>query len=204
MAKKAKISMAKSALIIVDVQNDFCPGGSLAVPFGDEVVVPLNDMTVYALDDWDNWDIFASRDWHPAVTNHFKDYGGMWPTHCVARTNGAEFHPNLFIAAAQVVSKGTEKDENAYSAFQGNFSSSETLEGYLKRVKIKALYIGGLATDYCVKETVLDALKLGFKVFLLEDAIRAVNIKPTDGADAIEEMKKAGAVITSVKEVLGR
>ena len=109
--------MRKRALILVDVQNDFCPGGSLAVPNGDEVVWPLNEMIAYALKN--DWLIIASRDWHPAVTKHFKDYGGIWPIHCVQNTHGAEFHRNLLISSDTIISKATQADEDGYSAFEG-------------------------------------------------------------------------------------
>ena len=215
MAKTKKIE-EKSALLIVDVQNDFCPGGTLAVPCGDEVVEPLNKIIDYFFEN--DLLIVASRDWHPHKTSHFKDFGGVWPIHCVKNTKGAEFHPNLQRPGRiTIVSKGMAMNENAYSAFDGtnlvigpNEFNIELAE-YMLGLDIKTLYIGGLATDYCVKHTVLDALKLGFKVYLLEDACRAVNIKPTDGADAIVEMKAAGKkagkskfVLTSVKEVLGK
>lgn len=214
MAKKAKkVSVAKSALIIVDVQNDFCPGGKLAVPYGNEVIAPLNLMSEHMRKH--NLGIWASLDWHPRKTNHFAKFnadGKGWPVHCVKNTKGADFHPDLDVRETIFVWKGTKKDEDAYSAFQGMTNIGfrtfgRLLEKSLQNHKVKSLYIGGLATDYCVKATVLDALKLGFKVYLLEDACRAVNIKPTDGADAIAEMENAGGdnfVLTSVKEVLGR
>ncbi|MDO8523324.1 MAG: isochorismatase family protein [bacterium] len=220
MAKKAKkVDLTKSALIIVDVQNDFCPGGSLAVPHGDEVVAPLNQMIgLFAKNDCP---VFASRDWHPTNTKHFAAFGGKWPSHCVKHTVGADFHKDLELRLNTfVVSKGMSEneDEKSYSAFGGvaiepvyDLGWAEII-GYfprnlLKDMNIKNLFVGGLATDYCVKATVLDALKLGFKVYLLEDACRAVNIKPTDGADAIAEMKKIGKenfVLTSAREVLGK
>ncbi len=198
----------KSALIVVDVQNDFCPGGSLAVPYGDEVVALLNLMVEHARKR--NMGIWASLEWHPRKTSHFAKFnldGRGWPVHCVKGTIGADFHPDLDFAGSIIVWKGTKKDEDAYSAFQGmtniGFGTrGRSLEKSLKNYGVNALYIGGLATDYCVEATALDALKLGFKVYLLEDACRAVNIKPDDGKKAIEEMKKAGAIITSVKEVL--
>lgn len=213
--KTKKISLAKSALIVVDVQNDFCPGGSLAVPDGDKVIEPLNRMIRRFRNDGKL--IIATRDWHPKKTNHFKDFGGLWPKHCMRGTFGARLHQDLdidvYADSTIIVSKGMGENENAYSGFDGfEITGWHTpMPKLLKENKIKTLYIGGLATDYCVKATVLDALKLGFKVYLLEDACRAVNIKPTDGAGAIKEMKAAGKkagkgkfVITTTKEALGK
>ena len=220
MAKKTKkTSLAKSALIIVDVQNDFCPGGSLAVPHGNDVIAPLNRLMKKFREN-DSL-IVATRDWHQEKTTHFE----KWPSHCVRYTDGAKFHKNLELPIeAGIASKGFRKNEDAYSGFEGfvvthhddpdgswHEERPETLENFLKKYhKIKTLYIGGLATDYCVKATVIDALRLGFKVFLLEDAVRAVNIKPDDGAEAIAEMQKVGEkagknrfVLISTKEVLG-
>ena len=208
MTRKMKdINSFKSALIIVDVQNDFCPGGALPVPDGDRVVEPINRMI----------DLFAvrkqpivySEDCHPKKTRHFKKYGGIWPVHCVKGTHGAKLNQNLKLLG-RTVYKGTSDADDGYSAFEGvepgmGHGSCDTfLATILEEKKVNTVFIGGLATDYCVKATVLDALKLGFEVYLLEDACRAVNIKPNDGKKAIAEMKKAGAVITSVKEVLGR
>ena len=150
--------------------------------------------------------IFATSDWHPERTKHFAAYGGKWPPHCVKNTTGAKFHKDLDVDSAEIFFKGMGEyeDEKSYSGFGGTNFAGRSLDSLLNSEDVQKLYIGGLATDYCVKATVLDALKLGFKVYLLEDACRAVNIKPDDGKKAIAEMKKAGAVITSVKEVLGR
>jgi nicotinamidase/pyrazinamidase len=184
---------AKDALIIVDVQNDFCPGGALAVSGGDEVVPVLNRaierFTKAGLP------IFATRDWHPEKTNHFKAYGGIWPVHCVQGTRGAEFHAGLELGKdTVVVSAGMVPDEDGYSGFQARDPSGARLAELLQRKGVERIIVGGLATDYCVKHTVLDGLKEGFKVLLLADAIRAVNLKPHDGELAIAEMIRAGAV----------
>ena len=201
--KEKRVDLAKSALIIVDVQNDFCPGGALPVPDGDKVVEPLNKMIAHARKM--GWPIIASRDWHPKQTTHFVTGGCIWPVHCVAGTKGAEFHSELdIIADGVIISKGMGSAENAYSAFEGKTAVNLSLGYFLTKMELDKVFIGGLATDYCVKATVLDALKLGFKVYLLKDACRAVNIKPNDGKKAIAEMKKIGAIITTVKEVLGR
>ncbi len=195
--------MAKAALLIVDVQNDFCPGGSLAVPNGDEVVEPLNIMIERALKE--GWSVIASRDWHPRETRHFIEFGGKWPAHCIQNTPGAKFHPGLKLPPQTIiVSKGTG-DEDAYSAFDGDTPASVTgavtceqipLEEVLLRLDVKKLFVGGLATDYCVKATVLDALRLGYKAYVLYHACRAVNINPDDGRKALYEMLEAGAVIS--------
>jgi nicotinamidase/pyrazinamidase len=180
----------KRALIVVDVQNDFCPGGSLAVAKGDEVVAPLNRLIKDFLERGEP--VFKSRDWHTLTTKHFADYGGTWPVHCVQNTQGAEFHPGLLDDIhIRVISKGLG-DEDSYSAFDGT-----DLALQLRRLGIEELWIGGLATDYCVKNTVLDALKEGFHVKALADAMRAVELKPGDGERAIEEMRSAGAEVVS-------
>jgi nicotinamidase/pyrazinamidase len=184
---------AKDALIIVDVQNDFCPGGALAVKGGDEVVPVLNRVIERFGDA--GLPIFATRDWHPEKTSHFSTYGGLWPVHCVQGTRGAEFHANLALDDDIVVaSKGMAPDEDSYSGFQARDPSGARLAELLRRKAIERIIVGGLATDYCVKHTVLDGLKEGFKVLLLADAIRAVNLKPHDGELAIAEMVGAGAV----------
>ncbi len=178
------------ALIVVDVQKDFCPGGALAVERGDEVVAPLNRLIGEFLERGEP--VYKSRDWHPARTKHFADYGGTWPVHCVAGTPGAEFHEDLLDdPRVRVVSKGLG-DEDSYSAFDGT-----TLAEALRREGVREVWVGGLATDYCVKNTVLDALREGFRVRALSDAMRAVNLKPDDGRRAIEEMRAAGASVVS-------
>ena len=178
----------KRALIVVDVQNDFCPGGALAVPHGDEVIAPLNQLIEAFLERGEP--VFKSRDWHPAKTKHFAAYGGTWPVHCVQETKGAEFHPNLLDDIhIRVVSKGLG-DEDCYSAFD-----ETDLALQLQGLGVEEVWVGGLATDYCVKNTVLDALKQGFKVKAITDAMRAVDLQPGDGERAIEEMSNAGAEI---------
>ncbi|HEV8203233.1 MAG TPA: nicotinamidase [Pyrinomonadaceae bacterium] len=180
----------KRALIVVDVQNDFCPGGTLAVSHGDEVVEPLNQAIDEFLDRGEP--VYKSRDWHPPTTKHFANYGGVWPVHCVQNTKGAEFHPGLRDdPRITVISKGLG-DTNCYSAFD-----ETDLLDQLRRQNVEEVVVGGLATDYCVKSTVLDALKNGFKVKALENAMRAVDVQPGDGERAIEEMRNAGAQIVS-------
>ena len=183
-----------SALVIVDVQNDFCPGGSLAVAGGDEVVPVLNAYAeafakAGAL-------VVADRDYHPGRTTHFVQFGGAWPAHCVQGTYGAAYHPRLVLPPGTVhVVKGMGAEEDAYSVFQGRDTSGTSFAALLAAHGIRKLYVGGLATDYCVKHTVLDARKAGLDVVVLADAVRAVDVQPGDGDRAIEEMRAAGAVI---------
>ncbi|HEY2963174.1 MAG TPA: bifunctional nicotinamidase/pyrazinamidase [Pyrinomonadaceae bacterium] len=188
------MSNTRQALIVVDVQNDFCPGGTLAVPHGDEVVAPLNQLIDEFLERGDP--VFKSRDWHPPTTKHFAAYGGTWPVHCVQNTKGAEFHPALRDdARIKVISKGLG-DTDCYSAFDETDLASQ-----LHQQDVKEVVVGGLATDYCVKNTVIDAIHKGFKVKAVEDAMRAVELQPGDGEKAIEEMRAAGAEIVSTDSV---
>jgi nicotinamidase/pyrazinamidase len=181
-------NQSKRALIVVDVQNDFCPGGSLAVAHGDEVVAPLNKLIAEFLERGEP--VFKTRDWHAPQTKHFADYGGTWPVHCVQQTTGAEFHPDLLDDLhIRVISKGLG-DEDCYSGFDGT-----DLALQLRRLGVEEVWVGGLATDYCVKNTVLDALKEGFQVKALKDAMRPVELQPGDGDRALEEMRAAGAEI---------
>jgi nicotinamidase/pyrazinamidase len=178
----------KRALIVVDVQNDFCPGGALAVANGDQVVAPLNGLMEEFLSR--DEPVFKSRDWHPAQTKHFAAQGGTWPVHCVQETHGAEFHPELLDdPRITIVSKGTG-DEDTYSAFD-----ETELATRLREQGVEEVWVGGLATDYCVKNTVLDALREGFKVKALANAMRPVELQPGDGERAIEEMRQKGAEI---------
>lgn len=175
------------ALIIVDVQRDFLPDGALAVPDGDAVVAPLNDYV--AAFDARRLPVFATRDWHPRNHCSFRDRGGPWPPHCIAGSEGARFAPRLKLPeSAGIVSKATAPDKDAYSGFEGT-DLAERLRG----LGVKRVFVGGLATDYCVLNTVGDALKLGFDVMLLSDAIRAVDVQPGDGERAQQQMIGAGA-----------
>ena len=195
----ANVTALRKALIVVDVQNDFCPGGALAVQGGDEIVAPINKMIELAINTGAT--VIATRDWHPAKTNHFKDFGGLWPAHCVQGTIGAEFHPDLdFKDREVVVSKGVGNGEDAYSGFDGKVGD-RGLQTLLEEWGVDTVYVVGLATDYCVKATALDAIKHGFKTFLIDDCCRAVNINPDDGDNAIWEMVKAGATIIDSNKV---
>lgn len=185
-------TQSKQALIVVDVQNDFCPGGALAVAEGDEVVAPLNELIDEFLERGDP--VYKSRDWHPPKTKHFEAYGGTWPFHCVQNTKGAEFHPQLRDdPRIRVISKGIG-DTDCYSAFDETDLASQ-----LHEQGVEELVVGGLATDYCVKATVLAGLNEGFKVKALKNAMRAVDLKPGDGERAIQEMKAAGAQIVTTE-----
>ena len=178
---------AGDALIAVDVQNDFLPGGSLAVPEGDAVVPALN--RYLAAFGARALPVFATRDWHPAKHCSFKARGGIWPPHCVAATRGAEFAGGLALPpAAVIISKAATPEADAYSGFAGTGLAARRRAGGVTR-----LFIGGLATDYCVLNTVRDALAADFDVLLLADAIRAVDVNPGDGARALGEMQQLGA-----------
>jgi len=180
------------ALLVVDIQNDFCPQGALDVPEGDKVVPILNKYIKFFSKK--KLPIFASRDWHPKKTVHFNEFGGVWPAHCVQGTKGAQFHPKLKLSKkAIILSKGMNSKEDSYSAFQAENADGISFLNLLKIFKIEEIYIGGLATDYCVKFTTLDALKKGFKVRVLMDAIKGVNLKPDDSIRAIKLMLKKGA-----------
>ena len=186
----------KKALLHVDIQNDFCPGGSLAVIEGDMVVQPANELTRRF--ESMGLPVFFTRDWHPVNHSSFKDNGGDWPPHCVADTQGAAFHTDLYRPdSAVIISKATEAGSDAYSGFEGT-----DLADRLKALGVTGIVVTGLATDYCVKNTVLDGLKHGFSVEVVQEAIRAVNVNPGDGEKAIEEMKHAGALFVSAAEAL--
>lgn len=182
----------KDALLIIDVQNDFCPGGALAVADGDKVVPALNRYIERF--EKSRLPIFATRDWHPQKTRHFKAYGGLWPPHCIQGTKGAEFRPDLRLPPdAVIVSAGMAADEEGYSGFDGRDDRGAGLADLLRTHGVERIFVGGLATDYCVKHTVLDGLKHGFKVVLLEDASRGVNLQPGDSERSVEQMLQAGA-----------
>lgn len=191
--------MEKAALLLVDVQNDFCPGGALAVRSGHEVVGILNRYVERFRAK--GRPIFASRDWHPPETSHFQQWGGPWPPHCVQYTEGAEFHPELDLEGATIVSKGMDPNQDSYSAFHGVGPEGTPFLDLLRKEGIEELYIGGLATDYCVKATALDALREGFRVKVLLDAVRAVDLNPGDAERAIEDMVRAGADAVTLERV---
>jgi len=178
------------ALLVVDVQNDFCAGGSLAVEGAEQVVVALNrhiaEATAAGLT------VYAARDWHPAVTVHFAPQGGPWPVHCVQGTEGARFHPGLRLPAGTIlVSKGSDPDSHGYSAFEGRTADGTSLLSDLKARGVGHLLLGGLATDYCIRQTTLDALAGGLNVTVLDDAIAGVDAEASKRA--LVEMRGHGA-----------
>jgi nicotinamidase/pyrazinamidase len=176
------------ALVAVDVQNDFFSGGSLTVP-GAEKILPVMNRYIEIFKS-KGLPVYVTRDWHPVGHCSFKAQEGPWPDHCVAGSKGAQFHRDLhFPDSTVVISKAIELDKESYSGFDGT-----DMDERLSSVGIRRLLIGGLATDYCVLNTVKDALRYGYEVLLLTDAIRAVNVRPEDGQNAIDEMTRMGAV----------
>jgi nicotinamidase/pyrazinamidase len=187
---------AGDALLLVDVQRDFLPGGSLAVPGGDAILEPL--AACIGRFEAMGLPIFASRDWHPPDHCSFEVQGGSWPVHCVAGGSGAGFSDALRLpASANVVSKGRSPGRDAYSAF-----GETELHSRLQASGVRRLFVAGLATDYCVLATVIDARALGYEVFVLQDAIAAVELRPGDGARALQKMSAAGAAFTDSTALL--
>jgi len=186
----------RAALLIVDVQRDFCPGGALPAPGCLRIIAPLNAYLARARAL--RMPVYASRDWHPAVTTHFKAYGGPWPPHCVQGTEGAEFHPSLELPPDTiVVSKGDDPERPGYSAFEGRTPDGRPLADDLRHRGIAHLYVAGLTTDYCVRQTVLDGLAAGLRVTVLTDAVAAIDARPGDGEQALAEMSAKGAALAS-------
>jgi nicotinamidase-related amidase len=184
------------ALVLVDVQNDFLKGGSLEVPGGDEIVPVLN--RYIRLFESRGVPVIATRDWHPEGHCSFTARGGPWPKHCVQGTEGSRFPEALLISdSTMVISTASETEKEAYSGFQGT-----DLKARLWDRGVTRLFIGGLATDYCVLHTVRDALKNGFRVMLLKDAIKGVNVRPGDGERAVNEMVGLGAVPVDLADFL--
>lgn len=177
------------ALLIVDVQNDFCPGGALAVSEGDRVVPVLNEWIEKARAA--AVPVYASRDWHPVDHISFKARGGPWPPHCIQGTYGAEFHRDLLLPGdTQIISKAQAPDVDSYSAFGGT-----DLAERLQSAGVRRVFIGGLAQDYCVRETALDAIRAGFTVHVIVDGTRAVNVNPDDGGRALQKIEEAGGIL---------
>jgi nicotinamidase/pyrazinamidase len=179
----------KTALLIVDVQKDFCPGGALPTPQGDIVVPVINKL----MDKFDL--IIASRDWHPQDTIHFN----RWPVHCVRGSHGAEFPADLKKEHInQIFEKGTGSKDDGFSAFE---ATNKNLAEYLNEKEVDELYIVGLTAEYCVKSTVLDAVKQGLKTFVIKDAVEGLRQNKDDFENALEEMKNAGAAIITSEDV---
>jgi nicotinamidase/pyrazinamidase len=180
------------ALIIVDVQYDFLPGGSLPVPLGEQVIPVLNKYLQVA--NASGIPIFATRDWHPPHTIHFGADGGTWPVHCVQGSSGAEFHKDLVLPnSTRIVTKGDTIDNDGYSAFDGRLTDGQLLAAAMSALHVSRVFVGGLATDYCVLRTVQDARKEGFEAVYLRDACRAVEVERGDGVRAEQIMLAAGA-----------
>jgi nicotinamidase/pyrazinamidase len=188
------------ALLVVDVQIDFCPGGKLPVPHGDTIIPALNRyIELFA---GLRLPVFATQDWHPRKTVHFRSFGGDWPEHCVADSRGAQLHPDLRLPAyAILLRKGMEPDRDGYTAFHGRDSGGRLLDELLRAEGVTELFVGGLATDYCVRQSVLDALDRKYRVYLLTDVIKGVELRPGDSRRALEEMARAGARLISIGDI---
>lgn len=189
--------MAKKALIVVDVQNDFCPEGALAVPEGDQVIDPINKLVDEFVANGDL--VIYTKDYHPPTHSSFKinHPEGIWPPHCVQNTSGVEFHPDLKVKG-QTFYKAFTSEQDSYSGFGGRIEpdmEAQSLETYLKEQDVEEVTVVGLALDYCVKSTAIDAYKLGFQSTVLLEGTRAVNVNPEDADKAIEELKKTGVTV---------
>lgn len=190
IAKKPMRNWNNTALIVVDVQNDFCPGGALAVKDGDQVVEPINAILEEARSSCAV--IAFTQDAHPENTKHFK----RWPKHCIVGTPGYDFHPNLkYSAEDEIIEKGMGSIDDGYSAFEGYTRDGVAFKNWLECNYIKKLVVVGLATDYCVSATALDGVVNGFDVTVILSATRAVNLNPNDEADAVCEMYNLGVEI---------
>lgn len=206
--------MTKKALILVDIQNDFLPGGALAIPNSDKILPEIDKLAALPFHT-----IVASKDWHPPnhvsfAATHEKKVGEkiiyndieqiLWPAHCVQNTAGAEFADRPFTKKiSRTFYKGTETSIDSYSAFFDNGHVRSTgLSDYLKKLEIQEIYLAGLATDYCVKYSVLDALNLGFDVFIVADACKGISLNPNDAEQALERMEKSGAKITTIQNMM--
>lgn len=192
-----KSQFQNSALILVDIQNDFCPGGALAVNEGDQIVPTVNRLIPeFPL-------VISTQDWHPANHISFKEQGGPWPPHCVQGTLGAELHPDLRTdTITHSFRKASSPEKDDYSEFEGKDAQGRSLDELLKCRGVDKLYVVGLATDYCVLETVLDGIKYGYEIFAVTDAMRAVNVNPDDGEKALQKMAIRGAHLVTSDEVL--
>jgi nicotinamidase-related amidase len=181
------------ALIVVDVQNDFLPGGALGVAEGERIFAPIDALAPRFAR------VYATRDWHPADHSSYEQYGGPWPVHCVANTHGSAFDPRLSLDDVDVViDKGTDRETDGYSGF-----AATTLDRDLREHGVRRVFVCGLATDYCVKATALDAKAAGFDVIVIEDASAAVNVAPGDEQRALDELRTAGIVVAQSTDVGG-
>jgi nicotinamidase/pyrazinamidase len=181
------------ALVIVDVQHDFLPGGALGVAEGERIFDPIDELAPRFAR------VYATRDWHPADHSSYAQYGGPWPVHCVADTHGAAFDPRLNLENVDVVvDKGTDRLTDGYSGF-----AATSLESDLREHGVRRVFVCGLATDYCVKATALDAKAAGFDVVVIEDAAAAVNVQPGDEERALRELRDAGVAVARSSDVAG-
>lgn len=191
------------ALSVTDVQNDFLPGGALGVPDGDKIIPSLNRIISLFLKE--NLLLFFTRDWHPPDHCSFQSQGGPWPPHCVQNTPGADFSSGLKIPqSAVIISKGTQKDSEQYSTFHGYDAAGHTQSSFMKKFGVGRIFIAGLATDYCVLNSVKDALAGGYEVYVLADAVRAVDVNPGDGQRAVEQMVRGGAKMVTTDRIRGK
>lgn len=191
------LELADAALILVDIQNDFCPGGALAVKDGDKIVEPVNKLiSRFPL-------VISTQDWHPANHISFIQQGGPWPPHCVQGTTGAELRGDLDTTKiAHYFRKASSPHKDDYSEFAGKDDQGRSLDEVLGSKGVTRLYVVGLATDYCVLETVLDGLKHGYEVYAVTDAMRAVNVAPNDESKALQKMESSGAHLVTSDQVL--
>jgi len=189
--------LADAALVLVDIQNDFCPGGALAVKEGDQIIEPVNNLIArFPL-------VISTQDWHPANHISFNQRGGPWPPHCVQGGFGSELHSDLDTGRIEhYFRKASTPDKDDYSEFAGKDDQGRSLNEVLQTKGVKRLYVVGLATDYCVLETVMDALKYGYDVYAVTDAMRAVNVAPEDGTKALQKMAASGAHLVTSDQVL--
>lgn len=187
----------ETALILVDIQNDFCPGGALAVNEGDRIVPIVNRLIPrFSL-------VISTQDWHPANHISFEAQGGPWPPHCVQGTPGAALHADLKTdTIAHYFRKAASPEKDDYSEFAGKDEQGRSLDEVLRGYGVRSIYVVGLATDYCVLETVLDGLKYGYEVYAVTDAMRAVNVNPDDGEKALRRMETSGAHMVTSREVI--
>lgn len=186
------------ALVVVDMQNDFCNDGSLGVPDVFKIIPIINQYIEFCSNN--GYWIIATRDWHPSDSKHFKSGGGLWPRHCVQDTEGAEFHKDIhFPEDTIVISKGLNDDKEGYSAFQGVDAAGLEFHKVLKGNGIKELFVGGIATEYCVKNTIFDAIKANLFVTLLKDAVKEVDFE--DSFRVISEMRRFGVKETTFEEL---
>jgi len=186
-----------AALVLVDIQNDFCPGGALAVPDGDKIVEPVNRLiSKFPL-------VISTQDWHPANHISFREQGGPWPPHCVQGSPGAELRADLDTGKiAHYFRKASSPEKDDYSEFAGRDEQGRSLDEVLKNSGVKRIFVVGLATDYCVLETVMDGLKYGYEVYAVTDAMKAVNVAPDDGTKALQKMASGGAHLVTTDQVL--